>query len=475
MIHMDENTAIPGEGLFERVHSTFQMLSLLPEEISEEQLNEILKLLPAGNIDAARFMLAPSRWEVSRTSLLSIFTWLEEARSAKEEGRKIILVPFNFPPEIIHAFENVSPITSEVMSTLAAGILESGGEEYWDYAMGLGLPDHLCSGNTIELASILAGADLKPDVIISATPGGCDVNAKIHEFVSHRIDVPQLILEKPAYDTNSKRGKDIYYKNFRRLVRNLEEITGETLKEENLRRVAEKANRATELYYDLWELRKRRPSPVPGSSAFLTYGMRFSMWGRDEAVESLQKILEVSIRNSQDEDYNSREEAARLLWVYLPFYYDGYEYNEWLETNDVANISDALLAFYPQVIDTSSYDSMMEGFAESAWNMGMTRQMGAGSMSLQWTEDIIASIKDFHIDFAIYCGHHSCKQTWSAFTILRNEVRKRTGVPVLCLQGDSWISRMTPMSAILDEMSLFLKNVVIPARKRRERSKSKGG
>ena len=30
-----------------------------------------------------------------------------------------------------------------------------------------------------------------------------------------------------------------------------------------------------------------------------------------------------------------------MLWVYLPYYYDGYEYNEWLEMNDVANIGDA--------------------------------------------------------------------------------------------------------------------------------------
>jgi benzoyl-CoA reductase/2-hydroxyglutaryl-CoA dehydratase subunit BcrC/BadD/HgdB len=466
---MNNKAGIIGEGLFEQVYTTLKMLSLLPEQISEDQLDDILKALPSNNVDAARYMLAPDRWELSRTSLLSILVWLEEAKSAREEGRKVILVPFNFPPEIIHAFESASPITSEVLTTLASGMLESGGEEYWDYAMSLGLPDHLCSGNTIELASILAGADLQPDAIISATPGGCDVNAKIHEFVSRRIGIPQFLLEKPTYDNSSRRGREIYLKNFRRLIKDLEEFTGEKLREENLRRVAEKANHASELYYDLWELRRRIPSPIPGGSALLTYGMRFSMWGRDEAVESLEKILEVSIRNSKDEDYCSREEVARLMWVYLPFYYDNFQYAEWLEVNKVTNIGDALLLFYPQVVDTSSLDSILEGFAESAWNMGMTRQMGAGSMSLQWAEDIIAAINELHVDFAIYCGHHSCKQTWSSFNILRNEVKKRTGVPVLCLQGDSWIGRMTPMSAILDEMSTFLGNVVIPARKRQDK------
>ena len=406
---MPDDLATESQGLFERVHATLKMLGMLPETLKEDDLDNILKVLPTDNVDAARLILEPSRWETSRTSLLSILTWLDEARSAKEEGRKVVLLPFNFPPEIIHAFDNITPITSEVLSTLAAGMLDAGGQEYWDYAMGLGLPDHICSGNAMELASILAGADLKPDVIISATPGGCDVNAKIHEFVSLCIDIPQLFLEKPPYDHNSRRGREIYLKNFRRLVKGLEEISGETLKEENLRRVAEKANQATELYNDLWELRKMIPCPIPGSSAYLAYGARFSMWGRDEAIESLKKILEVSRRNARDQAYCSREEAARVLWVYLPFYYDGFEYYEWLERNKVTNIGDALLLFFPRIIDTASYDSMIEGFAESAWNMGMTRQMGAGSMSLQWTEDVVAAVEEFSVDFAIYCGHHSCK------------------------------------------------------------------
>ena len=464
---MQGNTTMESEGLFERVYERLNMISLLPEKIAENALEGIIEILPTGNVDAARFMLQPARWEISRASLLSILTWLDEAKKAKQEGRKIVLLPFNFPPEIIHAFESLSPMTSEVLSTLAAMLLETGGEEYWDYAMGLGLPDHICSGNTIELASILAGADLRPDVILSATPGGCDVNAKTHEFAAHCIDVPQLFLEKPPYDSNSQRGRQIYFRNFRKLVKDLEKISGETLQEESLRRVAEKANQATEIYYELWELRKLIPCPIPGSSVFLVYGSRFSMWGRDEAVQSLKKVLEICKRDLRDEGDSPREEVARVLWVYLPFYYESYLYYEWLETNRVAHIGDALLLFFPQIIDTGSYDSIIDGFAESAWNMGMTRQMGAGSMSLQWTEDLVYAVKEFNIDFAIYCGHHSCKQTWSAFNIMRNELRKRTGVPVLCLQGDAWISRMAPMDTVLYEMSSYLRNVILPAKKGR--------
>jgi len=52
---------------------------------------------------------------------------VNEAIKAKEEGKKVILIPFNFPPELIHAFENAVPLTTEMMSTMGSLALEGGG------------------------------------------------------------------------------------------------------------------------------------------------------------------------------------------------------------------------------------------------------------------------------------------------------------------------------------------------------------
>jgi len=72
-------------------------------------------------------------------------------------------------------------------------------------------------------------------------------------------------------------------------------------------------------------------------------------------------------------------------------------------------------------------------------------------------------------DCVIYCGHHSCKQTWSVISIMRREVMKRVGIPVLVLQGDAWIKvlqgdawikKMTPISAIQQQIDEFVQNVI---------------
>jgi carbonic anhydrase len=98
-------------------------------------------------------------------------------------------------------------------------------------------------------------------------------------------------------------------------------------------------------------------------------------------------------------------------------------------------------------------------------------------MSKQWTEDVVYAARELNADCVIYCGHHSCKQTWSVVSILREELMKRAGLPLLILQGDSWIKRMTPMSVIQQEIDEFVKNVVAKkgTKKRRPRKRRKPG
>lgn len=457
-------------GLFSRVHSLFSVLQRLPAELSEEELEGLLKVLPADSANSMKSLLKPSIQQASMTFLQMLSTALEETKAAKKTGKKVVLAPFNFPPEIIHAFDNLVPITTEVLTTLGVVALEGQGERYWDYAMGLGLPDHICSANTIDLGSMLSGMDFEPDAIISGCVGSCDVNSKTHEFVSLLVDLPQIALEKPP--DNTARGFQFFKKNYYKMIEKLEELAGEELKDENLRVVAEKVNRCTELYRDLWELKKQIPCPVPGIFSLFICATRFAMWGRDEGIKTLESCLEVSRRNFESEAFRGKEEVARVFWIYLSYYYDFLNFYDWMEENHISNMGDALQLAFPEPLDLSTRETILDGMIESAWNNVMTRQMGAASMSRRWIEDIIYVIKEWHINGAIYCGHHSCKQTWGIFSMARNEVLKRTGVPTLGLQGDSWIRTMTPMSVIQEEIGQFVHNVVAVKRGRKRRPKA---
>ena len=66
------------------------------------------------------------------------------------------------------------------------------------------------------------------------------------------------------------------------------------------------------------------------------------------------------------------------------------------------------------------------------------------------------------------------EQLPSVFARVREELTRRTGVPVLCLQGDSWSRRITPIGALQQEISAFVNTVVVPRQGRRRRRRRKG-
>lgn len=445
------------EGLINRASAIFDLLRHFPDDLSDQEVEGLLHVLPADAALTIEAVLAPRVRKIGLLFLKGFQTWFANAKKAKAEGKKILLVPFNFPPEFVYCFENAYPLTSEVLTVSGVASLEGQGERYWDFAMGFGLPDYLCSSNTIELGSALSGTDFEPDGIISAAPGSCDANSKIHEFVARYLGVPQFILDKPVDDA---RGRQVYLKYFRGLIGELEDFLGEELSEDRMRDVCEKANAASELYYDLWELRKARPSPCPNVFTLYAYGAKYTLWGTEEAIKIMKAMVEAVKERYEKRMYPAPEEIARCFWIYTYYYWDWGAFFNRMEEKGITVLGDLLGSFFFKPIDTSCKESMIKGLADTCYDYAMTRQMGAQSMSGQWLEDISYWTSQLDADACIYCGHHSCKQTWSVFSITRNEIMKSSRIPTLMLQGDSWIRRMTPMSVLEEQIGEFVDNVI---------------
>jgi benzoyl-CoA reductase/2-hydroxyglutaryl-CoA dehydratase subunit BcrC/BadD/HgdB len=451
------------EGLFTRLEELSSIILALPDRMSDAEVEGLLRVLPPDTARSIRSAFSPHVRDVSVPFLKMISGYVKEIRRAREEGRKVILIPFNFPPEVIRLFDNAVPFTCEVITTLAVIALEGQGERYWDQATSLGLPDFLCSSSTIALGSILSGRDFQPDAIVQSTAGACDANSKIHEFVSLEMGIPQFFIEKPT-DTSS-RGRAHHRRYFRHFLSQLEEFIGEKLDEERMRRVLGEANTAADLYYDFHDLHKFSPCPVPNLFAVYNYGTRFTVWGTPRAVQLMRAMVDLSRRRLDQGAYPAEEEVARCLWLYVGYYFDIWGLFTWMEERGITYLYDALSLYQPLHIDTTSKETMIDSLAEAVFDYPMTRQMGADSMTVTWTEDMIHFIQELNANCAIYSGHHACKQTWSVISKVQSEITRRTGVPVLCLQGDSWNRQITPVGVLQEELSSFIEGVV--ARKRR--------
>ncbi len=454
-------------GILERGLRLFSLVEKLKGVPTDAEVEGLLGLLTPDVARNLGTIIAPHHREAGLVLLDVLKEWLYAARDAKANGQKVVLVPFNFPPELIHAFDSLVPITTELLTTVASVALPGGGERYWDLMQSLGLPDHVCSANSVEVASLLSGLDLMPDAIISAAPGACDANSKVHELLSQWAGIPQFLFEIPVDDTPE--GKALYGQYFRRLIRDLEAFSGETLQTSRLRQMAELANQATALYWDLFELRKQRPSPVPNVFNLFLAGVRFSAWGTPAAVRLLDSMVKTAARRHAQGLYPAPEERARVMWAYTSYYFDLMGLHGWMEQRGYSLLADVLSFYAPQPIDTTDRETLVDGLVTAAWDYPMNRTMGRSSMSGAWVQDMLYAARELGADCAIHCGHDACKQTWSVVSILGEELMKRANVPLLVLHGDSWLATTTPITVIQQQMEEFIQNVVLRRKRPRRR------
>jgi benzoyl-CoA reductase/2-hydroxyglutaryl-CoA dehydratase subunit BcrC/BadD/HgdB len=458
-----------GENGLERASAILDLVCKFPETLSDEDVegaaafvfpelrNTVLGLLELGDPRSVEVLIFGKLNEV-----------LKEAMRAHEDGKKLIYIPFTFPPEIFWAFENIVPLCTEIVGGMIVNICYGQGERFWDHAMGMGLPDSLCSANTIGTMPLFMGPATRPDAIVYNTPGSCNPNAKIHAFASDYLGIPQFILEKPVDET--ARGRDLYFEYFKRFIAELEEWSGQEMKEERLRKVLQNAYRAVALYNEYWELKKLRPCPVPNIFSMDLLILRSQLWGREEAVDIFQKMVDISKERLSKGCFTTPEEA-RVYITYIYWLFDFYNYFTWMEKKGITILGDILAIHYFPEIDYSSKESMLRGLADITFDYPMTRQMGGESISLRWLDDIEWAAQDLGADACIFGGVHACKHTLGTVSFFRREMMKRTGLPTLILTGDVFDKRYTPMEMFQQEVETFVDQVI--ARKKAPRKRKK--
>ncbi|HUT55154.1 MAG TPA: hypothetical protein VM658_17325, partial [bacterium] len=93
-------------GLFDKLSSQLLVIELLPRPVLKVvgPLLVPLKIMPEDGRSAAKALMAPHVRDASIEFLKMAAEWMLAAKRARKRGEKVILVPFNFPSELIHAF-----------------------------------------------------------------------------------------------------------------------------------------------------------------------------------------------------------------------------------------------------------------------------------------------------------------------------------------------------------------------------------
>jgi len=378
--------------------------------------------------------------------------------SARQEGKKVAWIPFNFSPEILHAMD-ILPVTVEILSSVLLALPE-GLAPYIDLSVERGFPETMCSTQKGAIGLLEEGIVDKPDIIVNGAAGFCGPNAKGYEYMSHRFDIPIIFIDDPYY--HDQRAHDYYVRGFKRIVNALEEMTGHGVDEVRLREVCELSNQATELYMEIAELKRNVPNPVPNGYNGMHSSTRLMHAGTQDAVDFYQMMLAVCRERLKNGDHVKPEERIRLYVMYTGLSFD-MSFQPWLEEEmGVTYLMDILQAFDTNpFIDTTSTDTMVRDLAVASLNMPMARQLkGPWNGAAGWLQDTLYYAENYKADCMLFTGHVACKQAWGAYRLVADEVKKQLGIPSLRLEADGWDSRITPMSVIKEQLSDFFEMVL---------------
>jgi benzoyl-CoA reductase/2-hydroxyglutaryl-CoA dehydratase subunit BcrC/BadD/HgdB len=390
--------------------------------------------------------------EIAPTPMMSKY-W-DSVLHAKENGKKVAWIPFNFSPRIFHALDIV-PVCVEMLDSTLMG-LDEGIEPYLDLAVERGLPDTLCSAQRGVVGLFEAGVIEPPDLLLNGALGGCDPNSKIFEYMAEKWNIPILFLDVPYY--HDQRSYDYYAEEFKEVVAALMEMTGARLDEDRLREVCELSNQAQELAMEINEIKRNVPNPVPNMYNGGDTGMKTMLDGTQDAVTFYQMSLDMVKKNLKNgKGAAEPEERLRCLFMYTSYYFDD-TFGVWMEKEMGVSVLSTVLSFFDHVpiIDTSSVDSMFNGLAAGMLNLPMTRQLkGSWNMPGNWLEDCLYYSETYKADCMVFTGHTACKQAWGAYRLVADKVKKELGIPSLRLEGDGWDSRVTPMPVIKEQLEEF--------------------
>ncbi len=417
-------------------------------EILPPDYQEIFDMVQPGLIDT---ILKEKNKRVASSFMNNIVKAADAIEQKLDDGKLACYHYFPISIEILLAFD-VAPICYELICGLNSALFVNGSEDGIDRIEAEGYPDHLCSTQKGTAGYFLMGVIPNPDLLVkSATP--CDASNKLYEWTSVKFDAPLIMLETPYY--KNERGHKFIIGETKRLIKQLENITGRTLDEDRLREYCEYGNQAIDYYLKIHELKKRVPCPDTGwhRSADTMFMIQL---GTPTSVDYFRTLYE-TVKERADAGIGVLPEGKkerRLAWGYTWETYD-LSFFEWLEQEHGATYSVDTLTYLPPdvgFVDTTNVETMIEGLAWRFLHLPMGRQvMGFSDI---WINDFVRVAKEFQIDALIMGGHMACKHYWALNKLMSDKVKEKTGIPTLRFEMDMYDKRFTPpaeLRRIMDE------------------------
>lgn len=346
---------------------------------------------------------------------------VSEIIKAKNEGKKVIgTFCLYVPDEIIHALDGIS-----------VGLC--GGTNFSNFAV-----EGLLPANTCPLIKSALGFGLgkicpyyqSADLLIGETT--CDGKKKAWEILGETKNV--YVIETPQ-KKKTPQARALFIAELKELIKKLEQLTGNKLTVESLRKSMEKMQKKRDQIARIYAVRKVDPTPISGKDSLLISQVAFYD-DPDREIEMLGKLADELEKRVKDNFGVVPAKTKRILISGTPMAIPNWKLHHIIETSGASVVCEETCTgtryFENKLkIDGNTIDELLGNIADRYLGINcacFTPNTGR-------LEDIKRLTKEYQVNGVVLYSLSFC-QTYEMESMNFEKALKAAGIPVLNITTD---------------------------------------
>ncbi len=371
-------------------------------------------------------------------------------------GKPLAWLTSGAPVEIIRAM-GIVPVYPENYGALCGA--RGGALALCQTAETHGYSPDLCAyarssvGMMLDAKSAPLGGLPRPDVLITCS-NICGTVLKWYEAAARHYGAPLFILDTPFIHEESGEPTPhaVAYvaAQLEEMIAFLEQRTRRKLSKEKLLETASLASDAVNLWRDVRELCRARPSPLNAPDLFLNMAPIVILRGTKECVQFYRALKEQVAERVAQKVSALPEEKYRLLWDNIAIWHHLYRFYNFFVAYGACFVVDTY---------TGGWAMRMDG-GEPIEALARTYTSVFLNQSLQTrARDMVDLVERFEVDGFVMHSNRSCKPYSVGQYDIRRIVTERTGRPGLIIEADHCDPRAYAEEPIKAQIQTFMEGL----------------
>ena len=393
---------------------------------------------------------------------------------AYRDGKPTAWTTSGCPVELLYAMD-VQPMLPENSATISAAQKYS--KNFIELAEQEGFSYDMCSYFKTNVGAVMEGVDVykggirKPTFMLSSDVI-CDTHVHWFQVQAERFGgVPHFTIDVPHVVSNTSKRQLDYFKKYVEeqmwdLLEFIKEHTGNEIDIEKAKEVAANSYELSEVWRDIYELRKEIPCPISTKDTFGGLFPLFTMPGLRSPINLYKRMYREAKARVEAGQGALEKEEFRLIWEGIPFWYN-------LKFFSLLEKYNAIIVYEPYTFAFSKFFSNpFEEITKERLLRDPIECMSALMLSFWYIFDLETrvdwfqrTVKDWKADGIIFHENVSCRPNTTAFYDLKKKLTEEYHIPSIQITADQNDPRKLNDVQVSNQIESFIE--ILRKRKKR--------